>query len=72
MRQPETRVQVYAIKVTLLGTSPPIWRRILVSRGITLRHLHRTLQTVMGWTDSTFINLFARDQGYLIRDLAGC
>ena len=69
MRQPETRVEVYAIKVTLLGTSPPVWRRILVPREITLRNLHRTLQTVMGWTNSTFINLFARDQGYLTRDL---
>ena len=52
MRQPETRVEVYAIKVTLLGTSPPVWRRILVPREITLRNLHRTLQTVMGWTNS--------------------
>ena len=52
MRQPEPRLEVYAIKVTLLGTSPPIWRRILVPREITLRNLHRTLQTVMGWTDS--------------------
>lgn len=52
MRQPEPRLEVYAIKVTLLGTSPPVWRRILVPREITLRNLHRTLQTVMGWTNS--------------------
>jgi hypothetical protein len=45
-------MEVFAIKVTLLGTSPPIWRRILVPRDITLRNLHRTLQTVMGWTNS--------------------
>ena len=47
MTQPEIRVEVYAIKVTLLGTSPPVWRRILVPRDITLGNLHRTLQTVM-------------------------
>jgi hypothetical protein len=52
LRQPETGVEVYAIKVTLLGTSPPVWRRILVPCDITLRNLHRTLQTVMGWTNS--------------------
>ena len=52
MRQRVTRVEVYAIKVTLLGTSPPVWRRILVPRDITLKNLHRTLQTVMGWTNS--------------------
>jgi hypothetical protein len=45
-------MEVYAIKVTLLGTSPPVWRRMLVPRDITLRNLHRTLQIVMGWTNS--------------------
>jgi hypothetical protein len=45
-------VEVYAIKVTLLDTRPPVWRRILVPRDITLRNLHRTLQTVTGWTNS--------------------
>jgi Plasmid pRiA4b ORF-3-like protein len=40
------------VKVTLLGTSPPVWRRILVPRDITLQHLHRTLQTTMRWTNS--------------------
>lgn len=52
MREPETSVEVYALKVTLLDTSPPVWRRILVPRDITLDNLHRTLQTVMGWTNS--------------------
>ena len=54
MQSPErarTRMEVYAIKVTLLGTSPPVWRRILVPRDITLGNLHRTLQTAMGWTN---------------------
>ena len=50
--QPETRMEVYTIKVTLLGTNPPIWRRFLVPRDITLSSLHRTLQTLMGWTNS--------------------
>lgn len=45
-------MDVYAVKVTLLGTRPLVWRRILVPRKITLRQLHWTLQTVMGWTDS--------------------
>ncbi len=52
MKQPVIPVEVYVVKVTLLGTSPPVWRRILVPRDITLQHLHRTLQTVMGWTNS--------------------
>src|SRR2546425_9656553 len=52
LERAQPRLEVYAIKVTLLGTRPPVWRRILVPRDITLRNLHRTLQTVMGWTDS--------------------
>lgn len=45
-------MRVYAIKVTLLGTRPPIWRRFLVESDITLGQLHSTLQIVMGWTNS--------------------
>jgi len=45
-------MDVYAIKVTLVGTRPPVWRRFLVERDVTLDQLHRTLQTVMGWTNS--------------------
>ena len=52
MREPDTSVEVYALKVTLLDTSPLVWRRILVPRAITLHNLHRTLQTAMGWTNS--------------------
>ena len=64
MNQPETRVEVFAIKVTLLGTNPPIWRRILVPRDITLRDLHRTLQTVMGWTNSHLHQFVRPRQGF--------
>ena len=52
VRTPEAAVEVYVVKVTLLGTSPPVWRRILGPRDITLQNLHRTLQTVMGSTNS--------------------
>lgn len=52
MKQTEPQVEVYAIKVTRLDTSPLVWRRILVPRDITLRNLHSTLQTVMGWAGS--------------------
>jgi len=43
---------VYQIKVTLIGSKPPIWRRILVANTTTLSGVHTILQTVMGWTDS--------------------
>lgn len=56
-------MEVYVIKVTLLGTSPPIWRRILVPGEITLRNLHRTLQAVMGWTNSHLHQFISQRRG---------
>ena len=49
---PSTTVPIYQIKVTLKGSKPPIWRRILVASDTRLGKLHRILQDVMGWTDS--------------------
>jgi hypothetical protein len=43
---------VYQIKVTLLESKPPIWRRLLVSDSISLYKLHQIIQIAMGWTDS--------------------
>jgi len=44
-------LEIYQIKVTLLGTSPPIWRRLLVPADLTLAQLHDLLQAAMGWED---------------------
>jgi len=41
--------KIYEIKVTLLGTDPPIWRRLLVPADLTLEQLHDVLQLAMGW-----------------------
>ena len=41
--------QIYQLKVRLLGISPMIWRRVLVSASTTLRELHGVLQVAMGW-----------------------
>jgi hypothetical protein len=40
---------IYQIKVMLLGTSPPIWRRLLLPADLTLAGLHNVLQSAMGW-----------------------
>ena len=49
---PSPRVAIYQVKVTLKGSKPPIWRRILVASDTRLGKLNRILQDVMGWTDS--------------------
>jgi Plasmid pRiA4b ORF-3-like protein len=41
--------EIYQIKVTLLGTNPAIWRRLLVPANLTLAQLHDVLQIAMGW-----------------------
>jgi hypothetical protein len=43
---------VYTICVELDGSEPAIWRRFQVTDTMTLGELHRTIQIVMGWTDS--------------------
>ncbi len=54
---------IFQLKVTLAGTKPPIWRRLLVTDTITLPLFHSALQTAMGWTDSHLHMFIAgRDQ----------
>jgi hypothetical protein len=43
---------VFQIKIVLLGTSPPIWRRVLVPAEFTLAQLHDVIQATMNWEDS--------------------
>lgn len=47
----KTPQATFQLKVTLMGSRPPIWRRILVPNTITLGKLHQVLQVVMGWED---------------------
>ncbi|OSP53602.1 plasmid pRiA4b ORF-3 family protein [Pseudoruegeria sp. SK021] len=50
--------KIFQLKIRLLGISPMIWRRVLVSSFTTLRELHGILQVAMGWEG---IHLFQFD-----------
>ncbi len=50
-RRPTKPEVLYQFKITILETSPPIWRRIQVG-DCTLDQLHEHIQTAMGWTNS--------------------
>jgi hypothetical protein len=43
---------VYRMKIVLLQTKPPIWRRVLVPADFTLAQLHDVVQVAMGWMHS--------------------
>jgi hypothetical protein len=42
----------YQLKVVLLGSEPPIWRRLQVPGDARLDWLHAVLQVAIGWTNS--------------------
>jgi Plasmid pRiA4b ORF-3-like protein. len=50
MLEPGTAA-TYQLHVSLIGVSPMIWRRLLVSGDSTLADLHYILQIAMGWSD---------------------
>ncbi|RLD06854.1 MAG: plasmid pRiA4b ORF-3 family protein [Chloroflexi bacterium] len=41
--------KIYQLKISLSGSKPPIWRRLLVKDSTSLADLHEIIQTSMGW-----------------------
>ena len=41
--------EIFQLKITLVYSDPPIWRRFLVPNDISFEHLHFIVQGVMGW-----------------------
>jgi hypothetical protein len=56
--------EIYQLKVTLLDTNPPIWRRLLVPSELTLAQLHDVLQVAMGWQDGHLHQFSARGRRF--------
>ncbi len=48
----KTPSKIYQIKVSLCGTDPSIWRRLLIAGDTNLGLLHGILQISMGWQNS--------------------
>jgi hypothetical protein len=60
--------EMYQLKVTLDGITPPIWRRLLLPASISLKGLHDVLQKAMGWTNSHLHQFEAQGQIFGIPD----
>ncbi len=56
--------KIAQLKITLQGTSPPIWRRIQVPEDLSLSQLHLILQLTMGWTNSHLHEFTIQGQRY--------
>lgn len=49
MKKANHSTTIHQFKITLRGTSPPVWRRIQVPASYTLFQLHRAIVSAMGW-----------------------
>lgn len=43
---------IIQFKITLLGSKPPIWRRVQMPGHYRMDHVHQVIQLAMGWTNS--------------------
>jgi hypothetical protein len=55
---------IFTFKITLLGTAPPVWRRVKVLDCINLRNFHYIVQCVMGWDNSHLHQYFCGKERY--------
>ena len=55
---------IYQLKVTLMDSKPPIWRRILVSADVKLDVLQLILQETMGWMNEHLHQFIAHGTSY--------
>ena len=62
---------VYQLKIVLLGISPTIWRRVLLSSDRTIEDLHHIVQLTMGWSDIHLHHFIIHGQQYGISQPGG-
>ena len=66
---PVMQQTILQLKVTLIATDPPVWRRVLVPAEYSFADLHAALQDALGWTGSHLhhfltANPFKRNAAY--------
>lgn len=55
--------EIYQVKVSLNGSKPMIWRRLLIPSDLLLADFHKIIQTAMGWTNS-HLHQFIKDRRF--------
>lgn len=56
----------YQLKITLKGTSPPVWRRIWIPADMTFGNLHEAIQYLFGWMDYHLYNFEIRKSNVMV------
>lgn len=64
VRNARVKEKALTLSVTLLGSDPPIWRRLEVLSTMTLGDLHYALQIAMGWTNSHLHEFEVKNKTY--------
>ncbi len=57
-------MRFYQLKITLLGTEPAVWRRVVAPVTISLDRLHDVIQVVMGWQDTHLHEFIVRQRRF--------
>ena len=62
----------YQLKITIKGSKPPIWRRVIVPDQITFRDLDDIIEEVFGWMHSHMFEFaFGREARFTGKPSAG-
>ncbi len=59
---------MFQLRISLMGPTPTIWRRLLVPGGIKLAKLHSIFQAAMGWEDYHLHSFEVGENRYWIPD----
>lgn len=66
-RKEEEPLPIYQLKISLDGSQPEIWRRVLVPSHITLVNLHHVIQSAMGWSESHMYQFYPQQDRPIAR-----
>jgi len=61
--------QIYQLKISLRGSQPAIWRKLLVPSDLLLPVFHDIIQIAMGWDDS-HLHQFIKDRVFYMPKMA--
>ena len=61
---------IYQIQISLIGSKPKIWRRVLVQSDMLLSDFHKVIQSSMGWTNS-HLHLFDKNETCYSENIPG-